>query len=266
MGIKTVFNRMILLTGGLLLLQPSLMAQTPRTDSPGPAEGSEASGTQKQAARLMTPDQRISPIYHMKSDPYRYATRYRNRARVEVIHLSQLVDRFGASVPDSRNSYLKIRENYRLGIQHYYKGEYEKCIEVMADNQHQIQSMMAKFAKNFHDSVAQLLEESSERLVEQDIATVSTGATGDMNPGENLIRNQFKIKIAYGQLSQGEKMERNEQFLTAIEHYRLAKLHAINVMLDLEENMTKRMEISKKYRVDMEDAYGLGQTNPSLAP
>lgn len=201
-------------------------------------------------------DLNISPAYFMRHDAYRYAQEFKRKSRDEVIQLKRLVDFYGDKAPETKDRYIDIQSEYRKGMQFYYMGQYESSIQSLEKTRRDAKNLFLVFVKLYDQDTQEILDECSNSMVEKDITMAYNGG-GSGSASAEFVKYQMKLRMAFQQFSQAKRNVREEQYESAIDHYRLAKLHAINIILDLTDEESKKKELSKKYRTDLIDAYGV---------
>lgn len=198
--------------------------------------------------------------YYMKQDPYRYATSFHRQSKENLLKLKRLIDLYDSRIDWAKSSYDNIRSSYRKGMSFYYMGNYESSIPHLNNSMQAAQDLMKKFADYYKNEATLILQNCSESMVERDLAMLYED---EKNMGsEKVMKNQFKLRIAYNQMASGDSNIDAKRYEQAIEHYRLAKLHGINVLINLADTPAKKKELSEKYKIDLQDAYGLApETN-----
>ncbi len=205
----------------------------------------------------------ITPAYFMRHDAFRYAEKYKTKSREDVIKLKRLVDIFGTALPETQDQFVSIQNEYRSGMQKYYMSDYQAAIQFLEKARRDAKKLLYVFADKFKKDTETILEECSRNMVDRDLSLVSSGG-GAVSASEEFVKSQQKLRMAYQQYTLAENKIRDDNPEAAIEHYRLAKLHAINIILDLQEDNTKKREMAKQYKTDLIDAYGVQQPPVSI--
>lgn len=197
---------------------------------------------------------RADTAYLLRHDAYRYAHQFRQAARDRIVNLNLMVKNYGEELAGSKDRFEEVQTAYRTGMTHYFRGEYVQAIRKLEASQVLGDKLMKDFAEFYKNGATKILDETSRQMVDRELSMEYAGE-GTSSSGE-MAKHQFKLKLAYTQMHEGQEMQREDQYRRAVEHYRIAKLHAINTILDMEEDLTKRKDLAKKYKTDLLDAYG----------
>lgn len=191
----------------------------------------------------------------LKSDGPRYVNQFMERSRESITRLYSIVAYFGSEVSGSDASYKEVKESYRQGLQKYYVGDLPGALGFLEKTDSKANELLEAFSDIYRDRTQEILQKAADALVEKDISLMNEGA-GQFGGTRDLQKNQFKTRIAFQQFGNAEDMRRRKMHGEAIEHMRVAKIHAINVLLDLAADENARKEINQTYKKDLEDAYG----------
>ncbi len=173
----------------------------------------------------------------------------------DVQRLKILIANFGKDVSGSQQEFDKIRETYKQAEENYYRRQFKKSLDLHVDVNRQVTEVYKKFTAHYQEQVAKLLTDCSESMTSLDFAR--SAEPGDKNDVLRVIqKNQFRLRIAYNQVALAENQIQEENFPNAITHYRLAKVFAIHVLKQSQEDPNKAKELDEKYKVDLTDAQG----------
>ena len=183
---------------------------------------------------------------------------YNKKIKKEIKRLYVLVKNYGSEVSQAESGYEQIKKGYTKALVYYYQRKYSTALRIHRENYSQLNGLYKKFASQYKQTVLKLLEVAAEKLVESEEKELHKGSDRYKANGELInLRNSFKLRTAYYQLSRAEDMEVNNLQHQAIEHYRLAKRYAIHVLHDLAYDLKSKKEIETKYKKDLDDSNGI---------
>lgn len=179
----------------------------------------------------------------------------RSLTHKDIQRLKILIANFGGQVNGTQQEFEKIRETYKQAEENYYRRQFKKSMDLHTDVNRQVTELYKKFTAHYQEQVAKLLTDCSESMTALDFSrSAEPGLKQDVT--RVIEKNQFRLRIAYNQLALAESQVREENFHNAINHYRLAKVFAINVLKNSQEDPAKAKELDEKYKVDLTDAQG----------
>ena len=121
----------------------------------------------------------------------------------------------------------------------------------------QIQALYSSFAKEYAEQVKQLITDGSKMLVSSELEQVTKQSKQVPFIELRNLRNSIRIRKAYQQQYTARTMEERALPRKAIDHYRLAKVYAIQAMRSLTIDRNRRLELEAKFRKDLIDARGI---------
>ena len=173
----------------------------------------------------------------------------------DIKRLKILITNFGGEVSGTEEEFKKIRETYKQAEANYFRRQFKKSMDLHTDVNQQVTEVYKKFTAHFQEQVAKLLTDCSESMTELDFSrSAEPGLEKDV--AKVIEKNEFRLRIAYNQLALAEGQVREENFNNAINHYRIAKVFAINVLKYSQEDPARAKELDEKYKVDLTDAQG----------
>ena len=179
----------------------------------------------------------------------------RNLTLKDIQRLKILIANFGKDVQGTQQDFEKIRETYKQAEENYFRRQFKKSRDLHEDINRQVTEVYKKFTAHYQEQVAKLLTDCSESMTALDFSRSSEpGVKKDVT--RIIEKNQFRLRIAYNQLALAESQVREENFHNAINHYRLAKVFAINVLKHTQEDPAKAKELEEQYKLDLTDAQG----------
>jgi len=175
----------------------------------------------------------------------------KDQVKLDIIRLNRAVSNFKGKIEGADNDYNLIRENYKKGIDLYYRREYLESSFVLKDTRKMSQNLYKKFTEHFQVQVGELLNSCSESMVNNDLKSIDNQVSFD-----ELRQNQYRLRIAYNQVYMADQMTRDNRYDAALDHLRLAKLYAIHVLKNMETDSAKKEAMDKEYAADIIDAMG----------
>jgi|GEM_PF-1415131 len=175
----------------------------------------------------------------------------KEQAKLDVIRLNKITTNFKGKVQGADEEYKAIKENYKKGIDQYYRREYLDSSFTLKDTRKMSQDLYKKFAEHFQKQVGELLNSCSESMVNYELRNLA-----DQISIDQMRQNQYRLKIAYNQVFYADQMTRDNRYDAALDHLRLAKLYAIQVLKNMEPDESKKAAMDKQYEADIIDAMG----------
>ncbi|MCB1326296.1 MAG: hypothetical protein H7A21_06450 [Spirochaetales bacterium] len=219
------------------------------------------------ASTASTPESRAEETGERAS----YLDRHRAIQRVAVLkeltildiqRLKILVANFEGQVGDAQASFEEIKRLYREAQEQWYRRRFVDSLRLHEECRTKVQALYKQFTDMFKEQVAQLLADCSEQLVNIEFSqSIEPGLESNLN--RTIRHNSLKLKIAYQQTAIAEDMLRHNRHSDAVTHYRLAKMYAIDVLRDLEQDPARQQEIENEYRVHLLDARGMTAAAPA---
>ena len=184
----------------------------------------------------------------------------------DIVRLNKIIVNFNGKIQGADADYKKIKDSYQKGIDLYYRREYIDSSYALKDTRKMTLELYKKFSDHFQVQVGELLNSCSESMVNHELKNLP-GENKDQISIDDLKQNQYRLRIAYNQIYLANQMTRDNRYDAAIDHFRLAKLYAINVLKNLETDASKKAAMDKQYEADIIDAMGGVMSNaPSANP
>ena len=243
LGIHTLFSiafSIVIFSGVVFSIEP-LLAQ----------EGSETSSNAKTNIHdEVQQDANYLDLFvsRKKSQKYNHATK-RHLRRLYV-----LVKNYGSKIPGSEEVFEDVKSIYKQALARFYRREYAAS---WSQNLKSIHGLYVNFAEQYKKRVENILADSSQKIVDMELSNILEPGQKHTRYIKETLRNTFKLHLAYNRTALAEYMEREKRPGDAIEYYRMAKLFAIQIIRDLEEEPELIKEIEQKYRSDVRDSRGL---------
>ncbi len=202
----------------------------------------------------------------MASEPARYIDFFRKRSRENIGRLKTLTDTYEADVPGSRSDFTAIQEDYRKGLHSYYLNETGTSLTHLEKAFNHSNALLSKYSDFFKTSSLEILREAAGTVTEKDLALVYDPSGAKPGTNDTILRAQFRIRMAYQQMLLAEDARNRQMFDQSVDHYRLARLHGISVMMDLEDDAAKRKAIGEKYKKDLAFGAQSSQVDSGISP
>lgn len=121
----------------------------------------------------------------------------------------------------------KIYEEYKRAIELYYKRNVIFARVWFEKNQNSISELMKKMAAKYKEDTQAIMDECHKRVIE---LHMNPATRSDLHKNKELLNNQDRIMIAYGQMDDAENSYVTKQYEQALYHYRVAKTYGIKIM------------------------------------
>ncbi|MCL1865234.1 MAG: hypothetical protein FWF73_05425 [Spirochaetes bacterium] len=157
-----------------------------------------------------------------------------------------------------KSDYDKIYEEYKKGVEFYYKRDVIMSRFWFEKNKQSISDLMKKMAEQYNKDTITILDECHKQIV---AIHMDPKTRSDQNRSKELIDNQAKLRISYGQLGDAENEYNEKNYEKSIYHYRVAKAYAIRILEAVaysdesegKNNGLKVKDIKEKYKKDKAD-------------
>ena len=126
----------------------------------------------------------------------------------------------------------KIYEEYRRAIELYYKRDMVFARVWFEKNQKSISDLMKKMSDQYKDDAQKILDECHKQIISMHL---SPKTRSDPNKYKQLLENQQRLQIAYGQMDDADNQYVAKNYEQALYHYRVAKTYAIQILENVAE-------------------------------
>jgi len=157
-----------------------------------------------------------------------------------------------------KSEYDKINEEYKKGIEYYYKRDVIMSRHWLEKNKETIAELMKKMADQYNKDTQAILDECHKQVI-----TIHMDQTtrSDPNRFRELMDSQMKLRIAYGQMDDAINEYTDKNYEMSIYHYRVAKAYGIRIleMVAISDEDSgksgglKLKDIKEKYKKDKAD-------------
>lgn len=128
------------------------------------------------------------------------------------------------------DDYKKVYEGYKLAMDLYYRRKTIYAAVKLEENKKHINEFYKKVSDVYQEETLKMLDLCADHILE-----LSLKASTASNPNSNakLFEQIMRLRVAYGQLDDGNKARVKRQYHTSVFHYRVAKSYAIAILEDI---------------------------------
>jgi len=157
-----------------------------------------------------------------------------------------------------KEDYDKIYEEYKRAIELYYKRNVIFARVWFERNQNSISELMKKMSEKYKEDTQAIMDECHKQVV---ALHLNQRTRSDPNKYKELLQNQTRIMIAYGQMDDAENAYVAKNYEQSIYHYRVAKTYGIRILetvaytdeTEKKEGTATVKEIKEKYKFHKAD-------------
>jgi hypothetical protein len=187
-------------------------------------------------------------IFHAKTS----ASKLKSRLLVDIHRLRVMVYNYGDS--DEKASYDKIKDAYKESVKLMYLAKFVKADDNFKSTKDLVQELYGKMAQKYRSKTAKMLNQCADQLVDMELTIdVDDEELEAFRKRKLAGKTRIRLMVAYSQLSMAEAYERDEEPGKSITHYRVARLHAVEMLVDLAKTSTERNKLMKQYQPDLLD-------------
>lgn len=167
----------------------------------------------------------------------------------------QLLNALAAAMPEAvdKNTSQQVADEYKEALKLVYRLDYVEAEKLLRKNRENINSAMAKSCEAYRKKTAEMLNSSADTMAELEMQAENTGNADAIRMAGVVQRNQHRLAVGYQQLALAVAAERNSRFAEALSHYRLARLHAIHLQIELAKDENEKNALRAKYRNELGD-------------
>jgi len=169
----------------------------------------------------------------------------------------QLLNALGAAMPEAVDKAAsdQIATEYKDALKLIYRMEYVAAEKTLRTNRENIAAAMAKASEAFRKKTTEMLNQSADRMAELDMQAENTGSAEAIRMAGVVQRNQHRLSVGYQQLTLAATAEKHRRYAEALSHYRLARLHAIYLQIELAKDDNEKNALRAKYRNELDEKY-----------
>jgi hypothetical protein len=154
--------------------------------------------------------------------------------------------------------YKEAYDGYKVALEFYYKRRLIDSRVKLEENRKVISDLMRLIAEDYKKATEVMLDECATKIL---VLHLDATTRSNIDKNKELINNQMRLKIGYGQLDDGLQAFEDHNYETAIYHYRVSKTYAIRILenIDVVQSMDaktvaeKQKETKEKYKVQKAD-------------
>ncbi|HOP29872.1 MAG TPA: hypothetical protein PKZ64_09905 [Spirochaetota bacterium] len=157
-----------------------------------------------------------------------------------------------------KGDYDKIYEEYKRAIELYYKRDTIFAKVWFERNAKSISDLMKKMAEQYKKDTQDILDKCHGQIV---ALHLNQKTRSDPNKHRELLQNQMRLRIAYGQMDDAENEYTSRNYEQSLYHFRVAKAYGIRILetvaytdeADAKSDGLKVKDIKETYKRDKAD-------------
>lgn len=164
----------------------------------------------------------------------------------KIYTLNVITTNFKSQHADWESDYQKVYKQYKDAVDLYYRRNIIYARVKLEENKAAIHKLYKKIADTYRADCNDLLAKCADVILELTLGGESKSSASDTgvrrsSPEVNkaIFINKMRIRIAYGEIYDGESSISNNAPHVAIFHYRIAKGYAIRILEELDPNNNK---------------------------
>lgn len=167
----------------------------------------------------------------------------------------QLLNALGAAMPEAvdKGASDQIATEYKDALKLIYRMEYVGAEKTLRTNRENIAAAMGKASEVFRKKTTEMLNQSADRMADLDMQAENTGSAESIRMAGVVQRNQHRLSVGYQQLTLASTAEKHRRYAEALSHYRLARLHAIYLQIELAKDENEKNSLRAKYRNELDE-------------
>ncbi len=139
--------------------------------------------------------------------------------------------------------YQSIYDSYKKGVGFFYKRDVIYARVELEKNKKTIKDLFKKISDHYKQHCVQLLSDCADTILN---LSLDERSRSDPNKGKVVFQNMMRLRIAYGQLDDGQGNYDDGLYANSIYHYRVCKAYGIRIMEDLDPEKSKgKFEVHK---------------------
>lgn len=172
------------------------------------------------------------------------------KRNMDELYLIQVIVTNNSGKADWNTKFKEQQTQYKKALEQYYKRNIIYASDYMKKNQAGIREILGLIIKDYTAQCDNLLNEAAGKVLELHMDPATR-----VNPDkqEQLQNNHIRLRVAYGQIDDSLKAEREKYLAGSVYHLRVARAYAIAILEDLAKDKAEKDGISKKYQVEKAD-------------
>lgn len=167
----------------------------------------------------------------------------------------QLLNTLGAAMAEAVDPAAsgQIATEYKEALKLIYRMDYVGAERILRGNRENIGVAMSRASEVFRRKTTDMLNQSADRMADLDMQAESTGSADAIRLAGVVQRNQHRLSVGYQQLTLASTAEKHRRYAEALSHYRLARLHAIYLQIELAKDETEKNALRAQYRNELDE-------------
>ncbi len=176
----------------------------------------------------------------------------------------QLVHSLRSALPEAvdNGTAQNLSNEYKEGVKLIYRREYVEAQRTLRTNRDNITTAMGKACEVLRQKTLEMLNQSADRMADLEMQADTAPEGGVVVMADTIEKGAHRLSVGYQQLTLATQAEKHRRYNEALSHYRLARLHAIYLQIDLAPNEQEKNAIRSKYQNEIDDK----RTAPSAQP
>lgn len=190
-------------------------------------------------------------VAHAKENSVRYDDIIKN----DIYKLQVMVANFGDASDKSKLD--EVIKDHIEGKKELFKRKYLYSWQILKNTKANINAIMVHLSQKYQKQSNDILGKCAELLVDREIGIGNSADVNAQSAGKTskkITDNKIRLMVAYDQLNMADKFKYEERMAEALTHYRLAKLHGINILIDMAISQDEKNKIKAEYKVDLLDS------------
>jgi len=252
-GLKQIFLSFTLV-GTLITAQTTVKPKTsePKTSEPKTSEPKTSDGEsnkEKSGATEKADEKEVNylDLIHARER----ALKWKDENMRDIQRLNSIVHLFPEAV--NKSEYDTVATSHKDAMKLVYRREYVPAEKLLRENREAIAKLFAHAAGVYRKKTSEMLNQSADRMADFDMQAEHSGSADSIRMSGVVQKNQHRLNIAYQQLTQAVSAERNRRYAEALALYKLARLHAIHLMVELAKDEAEKKKIRNDFRNELDE-------------
>ncbi|HEY1406500.1 MAG TPA: hypothetical protein VF857_07835 [Spirochaetota bacterium] len=175
----------------------------------------------------------------------------------KIYTLNVITTNFKSQHADWESDYQKVYKQYKEAVDLYYRRNIIYARVRLEENRTAINKLYEKIAKAYRDDCTDLLSKCADRILELTLGGENKSSASDTSVrrsspevNKQIFINKMRIRIAWGEIYDGQRAVESGIPHVAIFHYRIAKGYAIRILEDLDNDKEKNKGIYDVSKAD----------------
>lgn len=162
-------------------------------------------------------------------------------------NLGKIIKNYESQLQDSKKNYEEAFNQYKTGMESYYSGDILKAYNHLLKSKSMTNQLLLEYSKIYKNKAVEITTKIATKI--SDLESNSLNA-----PYFLIHSTDHRLTVIKNKIGNGDELTRFNQYLEAIELYRNAIILGIISLYNIEQDKTKKEEILKEFKTDLEDA------------